>query len=140
LLALADAFFFRSIPLFDPAPEAQEIIPSSQSRPGPSRSRQPKRAVILADRGTAAASGGRIDVRCSIVMSSRKSHARGTSYRKIVETSATKLTPRLYEPTRRVLMPTKLALSGARRADVTGLGVPEHHGDGSAIANARPKL
>jgi hypothetical protein len=26
-------------------------------------------------------------------------------------------------------MPTKSALSGARRADVTGLGVPEHHGD-----------
>jgi hypothetical protein len=23
--------------------------------------------------------------------------------------------------------------SGARRADVTGLGVPEHHGDGSAL-------
>jgi hypothetical protein len=24
-------------------------------------------------------------------------------------------------------------LSGARRADVTGFGVPEHHGDGSAL-------
>jgi hypothetical protein len=34
---------------------------------------------------------------------------------------------------RYVLMPTKSALSGARRADVTGFGVPEHHGDGSAL-------
>jgi len=30
-------------------------------------------------------------------------------------------------------MPTKSALSGARRADVTGFGVPEHHRDGSAL-------
>jgi hypothetical protein len=30
-------------------------------------------------------------------------------------------------------MPTKSALSGARRAEVTGLGVPEHHGDRSAF-------
>jgi hypothetical protein len=30
-------------------------------------------------------------------------------------------------------MPTKSALSGARPADVTGFGVPEHHGDGSAL-------
>ena len=30
-------------------------------------------------------------------------------------------------------MLTKSALPGARRADVTGFGVPEHHGDGSAL-------
>jgi hypothetical protein len=30
-------------------------------------------------------------------------------------------------------MPTKSALSGARRVDVTGFGVPEHHGDSSAL-------
>jgi hypothetical protein len=30
-------------------------------------------------------------------------------------------------------MPTKSALSGARRADVTGFGVPEHPDDGSAL-------
>jgi hypothetical protein len=30
-------------------------------------------------------------------------------------------------------MTTKSALSDARRADVTGLGVPEHHGDGSSL-------
>gem|GEM_PF-4763566 len=30
-------------------------------------------------------------------------------------------------------MPTKSALSGARRSDVTGIGVPEHHGDDSAM-------
>jgi hypothetical protein len=30
-------------------------------------------------------------------------------------------------------MPTKSALSGARRADVTGFDVPEHHGDSSAL-------
>ncbi|MDQ6870279.1 MAG: hypothetical protein M3178_18830 [Pseudomonadota bacterium] len=31
------------------------------------------------------------------------------------------------------MMLTKSALPGARRADVTGFGVPEHHGDGSAL-------
>jgi hypothetical protein len=30
-------------------------------------------------------------------------------------------------------MPTKSALPGARRADVTGFGMPEHHADGSAL-------
>jgi hypothetical protein len=35
---------------------------------------------------------------------------------------------------RYVLMPTKSALPGARRADGTGFGVPEHHGDGSALS------
>ena len=30
-------------------------------------------------------------------------------------------------------MPTKSALSGARRAKVTGFGVPEHHRDGLAL-------
>jgi hypothetical protein len=30
-------------------------------------------------------------------------------------------------------MLTKSALRGAGRADVTGFGVPEHHGDGSAL-------
>jgi hypothetical protein len=34
---------------------------------------------------------------------------------------------------RYVLMPTKSALPGARRADVTDFGMPEHHGDGSAL-------
>jgi hypothetical protein len=34
---------------------------------------------------------------------------------------------------RNVLILTKSALPGARRADVTGFGVPEHHGDGSAL-------
>src|ERR1700730_4925304 len=34
---------------------------------------------------------------------------------------------------RYVLMPTKSALFGAPRADVTGFGVPELHGDGSAL-------
>ncbi|MDQ6869584.1 MAG: hypothetical protein M3178_14870 [Pseudomonadota bacterium] len=36
-------------------------------------------------------------------------------------------------------MPTKSASSGARRADVTGFDVPEHHGDGFGLASARPK-
>jgi hypothetical protein len=35
-------------------------------------------------------------------------------------------------------MPTKSA-TGARRADVTGFDVPEHHGDGFGLASARPK-
>jgi hypothetical protein len=39
---------------------------------------------------------------------------------------------------RYVLMTTKSALSGARRADVTGV-VLEHHGNGPALPNARPK-
>ena len=30
-------------------------------------------------------------------------------------------------------MPPKSALFGARRAEVTGFGVPEHHRDGSAL-------
>lgn len=30
-------------------------------------------------------------------------------------------------------MPTKSELSGTRRADITGFGVPEHHGDSSAL-------
>jgi hypothetical protein len=30
-------------------------------------------------------------------------------------------------------MPTQSALSGTRRADVTGFGVPKHHGDSSAL-------
>jgi hypothetical protein len=34
-------------------------------------------------------------------------------------------------------MPTKSALPGARRADVTGFGVREHHG-WLGLANARP--
>jgi 8-oxo-dGTP pyrophosphatase MutT (NUDIX family) len=34
---------------------------------------------------------------------------------------------------RYVWMPTKSALPGARRADVTGFGMPEHQGDGSAL-------
>jgi hypothetical protein len=34
---------------------------------------------------------------------------------------------------RYVLMPTKSALPGARRADVTDFGMQEHHGDGSAL-------
>jgi hypothetical protein len=34
---------------------------------------------------------------------------------------------------RYALVPTKSALSGARRADVSGFGVSEHHGDGSAL-------
>ena len=27
----------------------------------------------------------------------------------------------------------EISISGARRADVTGFGMPEHHGDGSAL-------
>jgi hypothetical protein len=38
------------------------------------------------------------------------------------------------KPGRRdVLVPTKPALFCAPRADVTGFGVPQHHGDGSAL-------
>ena len=52
-----------------------------------------------------ATSGSRIDVRGSIVMRSHKSHGSG-------------------------LMPTISALPGARRADVSGFGVPEHPDNG----------
>jgi hypothetical protein len=34
----------------------------------------------------------------------------------------------------------KLGLSGARHTDVTGFGVPEHHGDGSALCYAPPSF